>query len=324
VYAKFDRYVPRPEGTTSFLAGPRIVHFDRAVWTFQPDPATSAAALSKGEFDWWENPPIDLVALLRANKNLIVDVKNRMGGIGCLRFNHLYPPFDNPAIRRLVLSAVNQRDFMEAYAGAEPELFRTGVGLFTPGMPMATDAGVEAIKGRTDFDNIRQELAAAGYHGEKIVLLAATTIPSLNAESQVAGDLLRRMGFNVDYQALEWGMVVARRASKEPPQKGGWNIFITNLTSFNNVFVPAQIAIRSGPSAWFGWPDAPKLEELREAWLEAKTEEEQRRIVRDMQLQAWQDVPYVPLGLIMGPTAFSKTLTDIQMGWPVFHAVHRV
>ena len=147
------------------------------IWTFQPDPATSAAALSKGEFDWWEKPPIDLVGMLRANKNLTVDVKNRMGSIGCIRFNHLYPPFDNPAIRRLVLSAVNQRDFMEAYAGAEPELFRTGVGLFTLGMPMATDAGVEAIKNRTDFDNIKQELAAAGYHGEKIVLLAATTIP---------------------------------------------------------------------------------------------------------------------------------------------------
>ena len=63
VYAKFDGYVPRPEGKTDFLAGPRIVHFDRVVWTFQPDPATSAAALGKGEFDWWENPPIDLVAL---------------------------------------------------------------------------------------------------------------------------------------------------------------------------------------------------------------------------------------------------------------------
>jgi peptide/nickel transport system substrate-binding protein len=324
VYAKFDRYVPRPEGNTSFLAGPRVVHFDRVVWTFQPDSATSAAALGKGEFDWWENPPIDLVAMLRANKGLTVDVKNRMGGIGCIRFNHLYPPFDNPAIRRLVLSAVNQRDFMQAYAGAEPELYRTGVGLFTPGTPMATDAGVAAIKGRTDFDNIRQELAAAGYKGERIVLLAATTIPSLNAESLVAGDLLRHMGFNVDYQALEWGMVVARRASKEPPDKGGWNIFITNLTSFNNIFVPAQIAIRSGPDAWFGWPNAPKLEELRSAWLDAATEEEQKRIVREMQLQAFQDVPYVPLGLIYGPTAFSRTLADIQMGWPVFHAVRRV
>ena len=324
VYVRFDRYVPRPEGKTSFLAGPRVVHFDRVVWTFQPDPATSAAALGKGEFDWWENPPIDLVAMLRSNKGLTVDVKNRMGGIGCIRFNHLYPPFDNVAIRRLVLQAVNQRDFTEAYAGAEPELYRTGVGLFTPGMPMATDAGIEAMKSRTDFDRIKQELAAAGYKGEKIVLLAATTIPSLNAESQVAGDLLRRMGFNVDYQALEWGMVVARRASKEPPEKGGWHIFITNLTSFNNVFVPAQIAIRSGPDAWFGWPNVPKLEALREAWLEAKTEDEQKGIVREMQMQAWQDVPYVPLGLIYGPTAFSKSLTDIQMGWPVFHAVRRV
>ena len=151
-----------------------------------------------------------------------------------------------------------------------------------------------------------------------------TTIPSLHAQAQVAGDLLRRMGFNVDYQALEWGMVVARRASKEPPDKGGWNIFITNLTSFNNVFVPAQIAIRSGASAWFGWPNAPRLEALREAWLDATTEEEQKRIVRDMQLQAWQDVPYAPLGQFFQPTAFSKTLADVQMGWPVFHAVRRV
>ena len=103
-----------------------------------------------------------------------------------------------------------------------------------------------------------------------MVLLAPTTVPSGHAEAQVAGDLLRRMGFNVDCQALEWGMVVARRASKEPPEKGGWNIFITNLTSFNNIFVPAQIAIRSGPNAWFGWPNTPKLEALREAWLDAR------------------------------------------------------
>jgi len=323
VYARFDGYVPRPEGKTSFLAGPRVVHFERVVWSFQPDAATSAAALGKGEFDWWENPPIDLAALLRANKSLTVEVKNRMGNIGCIRFNHLFPPFDNPTIRRLVLQAVNQKDFMEAYAGAEPEMYRTGVGLFTPGMPMATDVGVEVIKGRTDFDKIKQELAAAGYKGEKVVLLAPTTIPALHAQSQVAGDLLRRMGFIVDYQALEWGMVVARRSSKEPPEKGGWHIFITNLTSFNNVFVPAQIAIRSGPAAWFGWPNIPKMEELREAWLNAVTEEEQKRLVREMQMQAWQDVPYVPLGLMYQPAAYSKSLTGIQPGWPVFHGVRR-
>jgi peptide/nickel transport system substrate-binding protein len=324
VYARFEGYKPRPDGKTSFLAGPRIVHFDRVVWTFQPDPATAAAALTKGEYDWWENPSIDLVGMLRGNRNLTVDIKNRMGGIGCIRFNHLYPPFDNVAIRRLVLAATNQKDFMEAVAGAEPELYHTGVGLFTPGMPMATDVGVEAMRGRTDFDAIKRELAEAGYKGETIILLGPSTIPSLHAESQVANDLLRRMGFNVDYLALEWGAVVTRRASKEPPEKGGWHIFITNLTSINNVFVPAQIAIRSGPTAWFGWPIAPKLEELREAWLSAPDEAEQKRIVREMQLQAFQDVPYVPLGQFYQPAAFSKTLADIQEGWPVFHAVRRV
>jgi peptide/nickel transport system substrate-binding protein len=323
VYARFEGYVPRPDGTTSFLAGPRVVHFDRAVWTYQPDPATAAAALQQGEFDWWENPPIDLVALLRTNRDLIVDVKNRMGSIGCIRFNHLYPPFNNVAIRRLVLACVNQEVFMQAVAGAEPELYHTKVGLFTPGMPMASEAGTDALTARTDFDNVKKELAAAGYNGEKIVLLGPNTVFSTHAESMVVDDLLRRMGFNVDYQSLEWGTVVQRRASKEPPEKGGWNIFITNLTSLANVFVPANIGIQSGPTGWFGWPDTPNLEALRSDWLDAATLEEQKKLAADIQVQFFRDVTHVPLGQFFQPAAFHKGLADIQPGWPVMHSVRR-
>jgi peptide/nickel transport system substrate-binding protein len=323
VYEKFAGYVPRSEGTTSFLAGPKQVHFDRVVWTFQPDPATAAAAMQANEFDWLEGPAIDLISLLRRNKNLDLRIINRMGGIGCIRFNHLHPPFNNPAIRRLVMACVNQKDYAEAVAGAEPDLYKTGVGLFTPGMPMATNVGVEAMAGRTDFDKVKQELTAAGYKGEKVVLLGPSTIPSLHAQSLVVSDMLRRMGFNLDYLSLEWGTVVQRRASKEPNDKGGWNMFITNLTSLNNVFVPAQIAIRSGPAAWFGWPDAPKLEELREQWLAAPNVGEQKRIVEQMQLQAFRDVPYVPTGHWTGFTCFNKSITGVQNGWPVFWGVRR-
>ena len=324
VYARFESYVPRPDGITSFLAGPRVVHFDRVVWTYQPDPATAAAALMKGEYDWWENPLVDLASMMRRQGDLDVAVKNRMGLIGCMRFNHLFPPFDNVAIRRLVLSAVGQRAFMDSVVGAEPELSRTGIGLFTPGTPMANDAGIEVLQARTDYDAMKKELMAAGYKNEKIVLLGVTTAPSLAAQSQVAADLLRRMGFNVDYQAMESGAMVQRRASKEPPEKGGWNMFVTNLTGAANVFVPAQFAIRSGSSAWPGWPNAPKLDELREAWLDALTIEDQKNLARELQAQMWRDVPYVPLGLFFGPTAFHKNLKDIQDGWPVFHAVRRV
>ena len=323
VFARNADYVPRNDGTPSFYAGPKVVHFDRVEWTFVPDSGTSAAALTNGEYDWWEQATIDLIAMLRRNKNLTVEIKNHMGSIGCIRFNSLNPPFDNPAIRRIVLSAVNQQDFMEAVAGAEPSLIKQGAGILAKASPMASDVGTEITKGRKDYDKIKQELAAAGYDGRKIVLLGPSTIPTLHAQSQVVDDLLRKMGFNVDYQSLEWGTVVQRRASKEPVDKGGWNIFITNLGGTGNIFIPASNAIRSGPNAWFGWPDAPKLEALRESWLEAPDFEAAKRIARDMQTQFWQDVPYVPTGEFSQPTGYHNYLKDIQAGWPVFHSVRR-
>ena len=323
VFARNADYVPRKDGTPSFYAGPKVTHFDRIEWTFVPDPGTSAAALSNGEYDWWEFPTIDLVSLLRKNRGLTVEVTNNMGSIGCIRFNSLQPPFDNPAIRRVVLSAVNQQDFMEAVAGAEPSLIKLGAGIVAKASPMSSDAGVEVTKGRKDYDKIKQELAAAGYDGRKIVLLGPSTIPTLHAQSQVVDDLLRKIGFNVDYQSLEWGTVVQRRASKEPIDKGGWNIFITNLGGTGNIFIPASNPIRSGPNAWFGWPDAPKLEALRESWLEAPDFDAAKRIAREMQMQFWQDVPYVPTGEFAQPTGYHNYLKDVQKGWPVFHSVRR-
>ena len=47
--------------------------------------------------------------------------------------------------------------------------------------------------------------------------------------------MLTRIGFNVDLQAMEWGSVVQRRASREPIDKGGWNIFYTYLGGFGNI-----------------------------------------------------------------------------------------
>ncbi len=135
VYAKFDAYQPRA-GVASFCAGPRIAHFDRVEWLTTPDPATQAAALQRGEVDWVEQPVMDLVPSLRRDKNLTVEVVENTGLIGVLRFNFLYPPFDNPAIRRAALQAVNQRDFMEAVAGeAGPDVINDHVGYFCPSSP---------------------------------------------------------------------------------------------------------------------------------------------------------------------------------------------
>jgi len=325
VFEKNPDYVPRADGKASFSGGPKVAYIDRVVWNFVQDPSTASAALAQGEVDWWENPTIDLVPQLKRNKDLTITVKDRTGEIGCLRFNHLYPPFDNPAIRRVVLSAIDQKEVMTAVAGAEPSLIKTDVGLFVPGTPMASTAGVEITRGPKDLDKLKKDLAAAGYKGERVVVLVASTIPTIFAEAQVATDVLQRIGMNIDLQTMEWGSVVARRASREPVDKGGWNIFYTYLGGMGNISPGPDIAIRaSGADAWFGWPTDAKMEALRAAWFDAPNREEQQKICREMQEEFWQNPSYVPLGMYDQPTAFRSSLRDIHDGWPQFYGVRRV
>ena len=324
VFAKNEAYVPRSSGVASFNAGPKIVNIDRVVWTIIPDPATAAAALAQGEIDWWENPAIDLVPQIKKNKSIAMAIKDRTGEIACLRFNHLQPPFDNPAIRRVVLAAMDQKEIMEAVSGAEPSLIKLDVGMFVPGTPMASTLGVEATRGPKDINKMKADLLAAGYKGEKIVVLAATSIPTIWAEAQVATDVLTRIGFNVDMQSMDWPTVVARRASREPIDKGGWNIFYTYLGGFGNISPAPNIAIRgNGVSSWFGWPTNPAMEVLYDSWFEAPDAGAQKKICEEMQAVLWRDVPFVPMGMYDQPTAYNKRLTDIPEGWPQFYGLKK-
>ena len=119
VYERNPDYRPRESGETSWAAGPKQVHFDRVEWTVMPDPGTAAAALRNNEVDWWENPPNDLIPVLARSRDIAVKRSNPLGTIGSGIFNCLYPPFDKPAVRNVVLRAMSQEEFMTAAAGAD-------------------------------------------------------------------------------------------------------------------------------------------------------------------------------------------------------------
>jgi peptide/nickel transport system substrate-binding protein len=324
VFTKNEAYVPRKDGTPSFNAGPKVVNVDRVVWTFIPDPATASAALLQGEIDWWENPSLDLIPQIKAYKNVTMTVKDRTGEMGCLRFNQLFPPFDNAAIRRVAVAAIDQKEVMEGVSGAEPSLYKTDIGLFVPGTPMATAVGVDITRGPKNYAKLKQDLAAAGYNGEKVVVLAASTFPTIWAEAQVATDMLSKAGFNIDLQAIEWGSVVQRRASRELPAKGGWNIFYTFLGGFGNISPAPNIAIRgNGTAAWFGWPTNGKIEELYSSWFDAPDVAAQQKICEAMQIAFWQNPTYAPLGMYDQPTAFQNYMHDIPDGWPQFYGLKK-
>ena len=140
----------------------------------------------------------------------------------------------------------------------------------------------------------------------------------------MATDVLQKIGMNVDLLALEWGALVSRRASKEPPDNGGWNIFYTYLGGFTNISPGPNIAIRaSGGNSWFGWPTDPEMEALRDQWFAAPDLASQQKVCREMQTDFWQNPSYVPLGMYYQPMAFHKSLVDVHDGWPQFYGVRR-
>jgi peptide/nickel transport system substrate-binding protein len=324
VYEKFADYLPRADGSPSWTAGPKHVHFDRVEWHVMPDAATAAASLQNGEMDWWEQPTGDLQPVLRRSRDIVLEIPDPTGLVGMARFNHLHPPFNNPAIRRALLGAVNQEDFMTAVIGTDRALWRDGVGVFPPETPLASDAGMEVLTSPRDYDKVKRDLAAAGYKGEKVVLIAASDFPSLNALAQVGHDMLQKCGMNVEFVSTDWGSVVQRRASREPVEKGGWSMFFTFWAGLDMVNPGVQQALRGhGQAAWFGWPTAPKLEELRNAWFEAPDPAAQKEIGRQIQLQAFQDVPYLPVGQYFQATAYRRDLSGVLKGLPLFWNVKR-
>jgi peptide/nickel transport system substrate-binding protein len=115
-----------------------------------------------------------------------------------------------------------------------------------------------------------------------------------------------------------------RRTSTRPPNEGGWNLFCVGLPGLF-CFTPAtHVPLRgAGKNGWFGWPTDPRMEELRDAWFNAPDLAAQKTIGEQMQLQAFEYVPYYPLGSAQQPTALRPDITDAPEGFPLFWNVHR-
>ena len=113
---------------------------DRVEWTILGDSSTAFSALQRGEQDYWDQPPSDLVPAIEGRPNLVAHVRNTSGSYDMLQFNHLQPPFDDPAIRQAVAMAVDQQTYLEA-AVSRPDMIRPCASFFACGTPYGNDAG---------------------------------------------------------------------------------------------------------------------------------------------------------------------------------------
>jgi peptide/nickel transport system substrate-binding protein len=213
---------------------------------------------------------------------------------------------------------------MQAIVGDDPRDWRMTGGVFTLDTPMANDADSYKLTGPRDIDLARKMLRAAGYTDQKMRLIGPTDIMGPAALTQVAADMFKRLGFNQDVALSDWGTVIQRRASREPLEKGGWSVFCTGSSSFEFADPATHGPLRAnGAGAWFGWPDVPELEALREKWFDAPDLAARKAICRDIQRVALDEVVYIPLGTYTSFTAHRADLTDRVTGMALFWNLRR-
>ena len=319
VFEKFEGYVPRAE-KADWMSGGKRINYDRIEWVVIPDAATASAALQNGEVDWWETPIPDVIPLLRRNANIAVDIADPLGNVGSFRMNHLHPPFNDERARRAVQIALSQEDYMQAVVGDDRNLWKTMPSFFTPGTTDYTELGGDYLKGPRKYDEAKRLLKEAGYKGEKIVLVVGTDQPIVKAEGDVTADLLGRIGMNVDYKAVDWGTVGTLRAKKDPPDKGGWNIFHTWHAGADCVNpAPYTALLTSGDKAWFGWPKNDHITDLISQWYAAPDAASEKKAIADINKASMDFVTYIPTGFFLAYQAWRKNVSGVvKAPFPVF------
>jgi peptide/nickel transport system substrate-binding protein len=232
-----------------------------------------------------------------------------------LRPNHVAGSTANPAIRHAMLAEIDQIEVMTAVMDGDPTNMFTDVGILLIPNKAVREAGMEKVRTRQTPAQVKAMLERAGYRGERLVMLYATDHTLYDPSAAIVTHQLRKVGFTIDGQAMDWGTVQTRRTSREPTDKGGWSMFptVTPVPDYGDPLL-ADFIRSNGKDAWFDWPDDPKIERIYEPWLETSDEAEQTRLERDYQLQAAHTLPCIPLGGYRQTSAWRSNLSGILKG----------
>jgi peptide/nickel transport system substrate-binding protein len=307
VFVRNPDYVPRAE-PPDWASGGKIAKVDRVEWLYIPDPVTARQALVSGEVDMWENAANDYAPALAKEPGITLDVYP--GFIGTVRFNQLFPPFNNVKMRQAVQMVADQRDYMAAIAG-DPSNWRTCFSVYACewGKPESPDGG--ALSGPRDYDKAKQLIAEAGYKGERVVLLDPADIPQLHFEALITNDVLRRLGLNVDLVTAEFGAVIKRANIREPVEQGGWNVLNTAFAAHDMINPATNRYLRAGGVSGSpgGWPTDDKLEALRTAWFRATDEHQRRDLALQIQQREFEFVTFIPTGQYRARLAYRDSIS---------------
>ena len=242
-----------------------------------------------------------------------------------MTFNQLHPPFNNLAIRRAVLGAIDQAEAISTIAGADRLLGTTGLACSAPGrrsrpMSGAKSRGAARLRegqaclggGRVQRREDNRDGADRCPRAREPDANRRRAASARRDERRSAGDGFRQRG-----------------PSPGQPRPAGEGRLQHVLHADRPLFaehpsVRASRDPRRRQGAHQRLGQQPEDRGVARGLAGNGRFGEQKRLCAELQKQLWEDVPFIPLGEYWQASAYRKDLTDVIPGcFTTFYGVRR-
>lgn len=312
---RFDDY-SQPPGEPDGYAGRREAKVDAIRFIAVPDMGTRVSGVQAGDYDYAERIAGDLFDELTADPEVRV-VRQDVPTMPLVFFNSSGGLLkDNYALRRAIMAAFDHADALRIAVGPEA-LWKAQGAVYPEGNYWYTDAGLDGFPSKGDPDKARKLAAEAGYKGEPIRFMVATSYPLHYDTGQVFERQLKAAGFNIDFQVSDWPTLLGRRS--DPTL---WDMFETT-----HGVVPDPILYTFMNDNYPGWWVSPEKEAL-EAELTGTVDPAVRKQVwAKVQTLMYEQVPVIKPGDVYIFDIASPRLEGlpdtVELNWPRFWGVSK-
>ena len=302
---RFPDYVPS-EFPADGTSGEQIAYLERVEWIQIDDQTTRVAALQVGEVDFVQEFPAELLDRLRRDETIQFIDSPPFRLIG--HFNHTLPPFNNRAARQAFVMAYENEKALRLATG-DDAFWRTCPSLIRCGTTWESTAGSEGRYNVQDVAGGIKLLKDAGLYGHKVVLTDPTDRQPAHAAATISREVLTDLGFDVDFQVMDWATQSAVRADPD-----AWNLFHT----WGGSGTPLG-AMTYSEYQYEGYVNlyqdiTGEQREIFSRWVRAKTEPELRSIVEEFQAFLYEDAIMLIIGEFFSQSAALDVVKGLYSG----------
>lgn len=250
---RFRDYVPCGLPGSGY-AGKKVAYFDQLKFIPVTEANSRVIGIQANTYDYAANIPSDLASSVAGNPSIVKIVVDHPPIYPIALVNNKKGIMTNSALKSALLTALDMDAIMAAGYG-DKEFWALNPSYFAPGIRWYTEGAGVGLYDKADPTLARSMATAAGYKGEPVRMIVASSMVEQYNQAVVVQSQLQAAGFTVDLQVYDLAAFFTVRNNSADPQ---WDLAF----SFYSTTPDPSLVLMLSPT-YAGWWDTPEIQALR-------------------------------------------------------------